>query len=170
MTKKPTKKKMGRPTRFTSELKLKAEKLSRRGFTDKEVAEFVNINEISITRWKHKHPDFSMSLKMWKESSNEKVKLSLFERACGYSHAEDKIFNDGGEPMIVPTIKHYPPDTTACIFWLKNRLPEEWRDRNETVFPGKDGEPQDIGMGNVEAAMRLHDLINKAVKAKKGEK
>lgn len=32
-----------------------------------------------------------------------------------------------------PLTKHYPPDTTACIFWLKNQKPKEWHDRTELV-------------------------------------
>lgn len=28
-------------------------------------------------------------------------------------------------------IEHYPPDTTAAIFWLKNRQPAKWRDKKE---------------------------------------
>jgi hypothetical protein len=32
------------------------------------------------------------------------------------------------KPVIVPYIQHVPPDVTACIFWLKNRDPEHWRD------------------------------------------
>ncbi len=63
----------------------------------------------------------------------------MYERATGYSHAEDKIFNDGGEPLIVPTTKHYPPDATSAIFWLKNRQPAKWRDKTEHGFTDKDG-------------------------------
>jgi len=33
--------------------------------------------------------------------------------------------------LIVPTVKHYPPDTTAAIFWLKNRQPAKWREKQE---------------------------------------
>ena len=44
----------------------------------------------------------------------------------GYEHPEDKIFLHEGKPVIVPTVKHYPPDTTACIFWMKTRL--GWKD------------------------------------------
>ena len=44
---------------------------------------------------------------------------------------EDKIFNNQGVELVVPTIKHYPPDTTAAIFWLKNRQKDNWRDKQE---------------------------------------
>lgn len=51
-------------------------------------------------------------------------------RSSSIGH-EDKIFQFQGEPIVVPTIKHYPPDTTAAIFWLKNRQPHLWRDKQE---------------------------------------
>jgi len=59
------------------------------------------------------------------------VVRSLFQRACGYSHPEDKIFQHEGNPVVVPTTKHYPPDATSAIFWLKNRDPANWRDKVE---------------------------------------
>lgn len=146
-SKKPTKKynytkKPGRPTKFTKEIKLKAEKLSRRGFTDKEVAEFVDVNETTIHRWKVKHTDFCQSLKMWKESSNENVQLSLYQRACGYSHAETKaqwvpeIGKKKGQWETLDMVKHYPPDTAACFIWLKNRDPENWKDKYDHNVSG----------------------------------
>ena len=125
----------GRPSKFTKENKAKAEKLSRRGFTDAEVSEILGINHSTFTRWKQKHKDFCITLKDWKESSDENVKRSLYERACGYSHPEDKIFCNNGEIIIQVTRKHYPPDPTSAIFWLKNRQPEKWRDKKD--FEGK---------------------------------
>ena len=58
------------------------------------------------------------------------VAEKLFRRATGYSHEAVKIVADAKtkEQHIVPYVEHYPPDTTACIFWLKNRRPEAWRD------------------------------------------
>jgi len=76
-------------------------------------------------------------LKRGKDKADTNVIESLYRRAIGYSHPEDKIFNNNGKALIVPTTKHYAPDTTAAIFWLKNRRPEEWRDRQEIT--GKDG-------------------------------
>lgn len=46
----------------------------------------------------------------------------------GYSYDAVKIFQHNGKPVKVPYVEHVPPDTTACIFWLKNRKPEAWRD------------------------------------------
>lgn len=63
----------------------------------------------------------------------------LFQRACGYSHPDVHISNYQGAITQTEITKHYAPDTTACIFWLKNRRPDLWRDRMEHT--GRDGGP-----------------------------
>jgi hypothetical protein len=127
----------GRPKEPISE-KVDFEQLTilcAKGFTDKEIAAFYKVDERTITRWK-KDEQFMSVLKEGKQLADEKVERSLFERATGYSHSEDKIFNDNGTPLIVPTTKFYPPDTTAAIFWLKNRKPQEWRDKQDIEHSG----------------------------------
>lgn len=119
---------VGRPSTYQDEYALQAEKLCRLGATDVQLADFFGVVEKTINNWKRDHPEFLQSLKDGKEEADNKVTKSLFARANGYEHAEDKIFNNNGVPLVVPTIKHYAPDTTACIFWLKNRRPELWRD------------------------------------------
>jgi len=127
---------MGRPSSLKPEMIQQAEKLCKLGATDADMADFFGVSEMTINNWKKAHPQFSLALKNGKAIADEQVERSLYDRACGYSHPEDKIFNNNGEEMIVPTTKHYPPDTTACIFWLKNRKPEEWRDRRELGVDG----------------------------------
>ncbi len=101
------------------------------GATDKDLARFFEVDEATINRWKIKYDVFCESLKDGREIADAYIGESLYQRAKGYSHKEDKIFNNNGEPLIVPTIKHYPPDPTAIIFWLKNRQPGKWRDKRE---------------------------------------
>lgn len=125
---------LGRPTKYKDIDLKQVEALAKKGWTDSEMASFFEVHEATWYRWKHKHPDFCESLKNWKEFADDIVERSLFERATGYAHPEDKIFMHEGEETVVPTVKHYPPDTTAMIFWLKNRKPEQWRDRQERVI------------------------------------
>ena len=122
---------MGRPTKFKEEHMDKIKKMAICGMTDIEMAELLGVTDRTFNNWKEKHPEFFQSLKDWKLKADENVKRSLYERACGYEHEEDKIFNANGKPMVVPTVKKYPPDPTAAIFWLKNRQPKEWRDKQE---------------------------------------
>lgn len=129
---------MGRPTDYKVEFNEQAYKLCLLGSTDADMADFFNVAESTINAWKLKHPDFSESIKKGKVSADANVASRLYKRAIGYEHDDEKIFNDNGNPLVVPTTKHVQPDTTAAIFWLKNRQPARWRDKQEldvTVSP-----------------------------------
>ena len=126
----------GRPANYKKEYDEQAYKLCLLGATDKEMADFFNVKEQTINNWKKNHPSFFESIKRGKIVADANVAKSLYNRALGYYHPEDKIFNDNGEPIIVPTVKHYPPDPTAAIFWLKNRKPAEWREKRDVQVEG----------------------------------
>lgn len=126
-----TKNKTGRPSKYQTEYAEQAYKLCLLSATDTDLADFFDISESTLNNWKLVHPEFVEALKNGKSVADANVVERLYQRAMGYSHPEDKIFNNNGVALIVPTIKHYPPDTTAAIFWLKNRQPGEWRDRQE---------------------------------------
>jgi hypothetical protein len=121
----------GRPTKYKKEFSEQAYKLCLLGLNDKELSAYFEISESTLNKWKIDHEDFSESLKAGKDIADGNVAVSFYKRAIGYEHPEDKIFNNNGAPMIVPTIKHYPPDTSAAMSWLKNRQPEKWRDKTE---------------------------------------
>lgn len=125
---------MARPTKYKEDYADKAEKLYAKGFTDVELADFFGVTEKTINNWKLQFPEFLQSLKSGKEIADSKVERSLFQRATGYSHPDIHISNFQGKVTTTPIIKHYPPDVTAQIFWLKNRKPDEWADRNITKF------------------------------------
>ena len=131
----------GRPTRYKAEYAEQAEKLCRLGLIDKELAEFFSVDVATIDRWKKSHPEFCGSLKRGKSPADAEVADRLYQRALGYSHPEDKILQNNGIPVIVPTVKHYAPDTLACIYWLKNRRPDLWRDKVNLEHTGPNGGP-----------------------------
>lgn len=131
----------GRPTLFKPEYVEQARKLALLGATDREIAEFFNVAESTLNNWKLKHPEFVESLKSGKEAADERVERSLFHRAIGYKHDAVKMFQAGGAVITEQYVEHYPPDTTAAIFWLKNRRPKEWRDRHQQELSGPDGGP-----------------------------
>mgnify|MGYP000942201610 FL=1 len=122
---------IGRPTLFRDEFVEQARKLALLGATDREVADFFDVSERTVNDWKLRHPEFLQSLKSGKEAADERVERSLYHRALGYSHDSVKMFQAGGAVISEPYDEHYPPDTTAAIFWLKNRWPKEWRDKTE---------------------------------------
>lgn len=121
----------GRPSKFKPEFIRQAKLLANKAFTDAEVAEFFEVPRQTLYRWLSERPDFRDALKLGKEESDNRVERSLFERAVGYRHPDTHISNYQGVITLTPFEKHYPPDSTACIFWLKNRRPETWRDKPE---------------------------------------
>lgn len=135
----------GRPSKYKPEFVEQARKMcALLGATDRELAEFFEVSEATLNTWKIEHPEFLEALKSGKESADARVEKSLYQRAIGYSHPEDDIrtvaIGDGmSEITITPTVKHYPPDTTACIFWLKNRRKDQWRDKQEIEHSGDVG-------------------------------
>lgn len=140
----------GRPTDYREEYNLQVEKLCKLGATDAEIADFFEVGESTINNWKLAHPEFLESIKKGKKIADAEIADSLFQRAKGYSHKAVKIFPSGGEtedeqgnkikgPLIVPYIEHYPPDTVAAIFWLKNRQKDKWRDKQEVDVRAPEG-------------------------------
>lgn len=124
---------VGRPTLYRDFYPEQARKLCLLGATDVELAGFFDVDEATVHRWKLEYPQFCESIKEGKEIADATVASKLYHRATGYSHTSVKIFanpNTGVE-QIVPYEEHYPPETTACIFWLKNRQKEKWRDKQE---------------------------------------
>lgn len=113
-------------------------KLARMGWTDAQMADFFGVAEATWYRWKAEDDQFSEALKDWKVEADARVERTLYERALGYSHPDVHISNYQGEITVTPITKHYPPDTTAAIFWLKNRRPAEWRDKQEVQHDATD--------------------------------
>lgn len=134
----------GRPSSFKDEYTVQAFKLGLLGATDAEVASFFEVDVATLNRWKKKHPEFCASLKRGKDDADSRVAQSLFRRALGYSHPAVKILtvsngnNQGSSVEEVPYIERYPPDTVACIFWLKNRQRDKWRDKQPDEEQGQD--------------------------------
>ena len=121
----------GRKTKYKQEYDELAFNYCLLGAKDTQLAEFFNVTEQTINNWKKDHPSFFESIKKGKQDADAEVANSLFHRAKGYSHPEVKVFNNQGEIVTHDTLKHYPPDPTSAIFWLKNRQPKLWRDKQE---------------------------------------
>lgn len=111
----------------------RAYKLCLLGLTDVQVALCFDVNADTLNEWKHKYPEFDGALKRGREQADQAVAHSLFQRAIGYRHRSVKIFNNEGVPLIVPFTEYFPPDVTACIFWLKNRHRDKWTDKGQEI-------------------------------------
>ena len=130
------------------------------------MAEFFKVSEQTLNSWKHKHPRFLESLKRGKALADARVAESLFRRATGYSHPAVKIFQHNGKTIEHHFTEQYPPDTTAAIFWLKNRQPEAWREKSH--FAHTEGavvqKPlEELTIEEIDAELRRHGIVGKPV-------
>jgi Homeodomain-like domain-containing protein len=147
----------GRPSDYSPKFCQQALEMCERGATDMELAEAFGVSARTIYRWQAQHPEFCQALKGGKEAADERVERSLYHKAVGYTFDAVKIMQYEGEPVIVPYQEHVPPDTTAAIFWLKNRRAEAWRDKTEvhhkhTIEKMSDDELERIAAAGSEGA------------------
>lgn len=122
----------GRPTEFREDYCVQVEKLCKLGATDEQIAEFFDVSVQTIYNWKSKHPEFVEAIKNGKVIADMQVSNSLFKKATGYVIETEKVVGKGDNKQVLKVNVAIEPDTTAAIFWLKNRQPEYWRDRTET--------------------------------------
>lgn len=121
---------------LTPEGLLKIEGWARDGLIDEQIAKNIGIRAGTLYEWKNRFPEFSEALKRGKEVVDREVENALLKRALGYEYTETtreavQDPNSGEIKMQVTkkVTKQVVPDTTAQIFWLKNRKPDKWRDK-----------------------------------------
>ncbi len=119
---------VGRPSIWDDKFVDVAKAMAKLGAIDMDIANALGCNIRTLHRWKIEHPEFAEALQVGKEQADVIVEQSLFRRATGYTFDSEKIVTAGGVVQRVETMEHVPPDTTAAIFWLKNRKGEDWRD------------------------------------------
>lgn len=130
---------MARPTKFKKDFIGQAQKLCKLGATDMEMADFFEVEVRTLYRWKAENEEFCQALKAGKDEADDRVERSLYARANGYEHDEVDIRVVDHAIVQTPIRKYYAPDTTAAIFWLKNRRPKEWREMKAMELTGSDG-------------------------------
>lgn len=102
---------------------------ARDGLTDEQIAKNIGINRTTLYDWKKKEINIADALKKGKEIIDFEVENALLKRALGYEY-EEETYENG--ILTKKVKKQVAPDTTAQIFWLKNRKPNNWKDRVET--------------------------------------
>ena len=112
----------------------------RDGLTNEDVAHNIGISTPTLYEWLRKYPSLASASKITREVADLRVENALYKRARGYDYSEEiwerRTNKESGETELVLVKrfdKHMPPDTTAQIFWLKNRKPDEWRDKREVA-------------------------------------
>lgn len=145
---------MSRRTAFKPEYVDQAKRLaSVLGATDVEIAAFFGVTDRTVYRWKLEFPAFAKALTVGKAPANRRVERSLYLRAVGYSHEAEELFCKDGVVTRVKTVKHYPPDTAACIFYLCNRDKENWKQKNQVDHTSSDGTMTPKGLNDFYAGL-----------------
>lgn len=112
---------------------IRIEAWARDGLTDEQISKNMGIAYSTLRVWRDKYPPISAALKRGKEVVDFEVENQLLKRALGYNYDEVKTVQKmvDGKKHVEKTVitKHVIPDTTAQIFWLKNRKPDVWMDR-----------------------------------------
>jgi transcriptional regulator with XRE-family HTH domain len=106
----------GRPSEYDPDLVPQIVEMANSGLTDLEIAEEIGFSRTTLWRWRQVHPELCNALKEAKGIADARVEQSLYAKALG-------------------------GDTTACIFWLKNRKSQEWRDKTDVTHSGDPDNP-----------------------------
>lgn len=137
------KKEVGRPTLYRQEMCNDVEQWAKMGIVNHEIAKRLNISEATLYEWKDKYIEFSESFKKGNDYRHQNVINALYKRAMGYQYDEitqERIVPDAGENGKQPetelvvtkrVTKQQAPDVAAAIFYLINRVPEEWRNKTD---------------------------------------
>jgi hypothetical protein len=131
----------GRPSSFKPEYTEQVEKLCKLGTTDRDLCLFFSISHQTVENWKKTYPEFFLALMRGKQEADLNVAGALYNNATGYDYYEEravklretsyvngKVSSVREHVDVVRIKRHQPADTTAQIFWLKNRRPDLWRD------------------------------------------
>lgn len=132
--------------------------LARRGLTMKEIAQELTVSQATLFNWMNDDPEFKEAIKQGKSLADACVEDSLYNRAMGMKVHETKTItttdkNGVKHTRVEESDKELPPDVTACLFWLKNRRPNEWRD-NPVI---------DVDEKTLEAVAKILGGVNSAI-------
>jgi len=116
-----------------------AEKYAKMGLVDTQIAKKLGISHQTMNQYKNKYPDFLASLKRGKTVPDDEVENALLKSAKGYEfgYLEEELDAKGKVVKQKRGVTHVKPNTTAQIFWLKNRRPDKWRDKQDVDMTGE---------------------------------
>lgn len=135
------------------------------GMTLREIAEFVGISYPTLATWQSKHPEFAEAIRLGKDAPNERVRAALYQSALGYYVTIKKgAINKQGELVEWEETQYIKPEMTAQVFYLKNRLPNEFNDRNGN----SDNSLTD--MSDAELAKAVREKAKKLIVSKAADK
>lgn len=141
--KRVARKRTGRPSKYLPIFAEQAKLLCERGATDAELADFFRVSINTVRAWQVVHCEFLQAVRIGKESGDDRVERSLYQRAVGYTFDTVTIFAPTvtRAAAVIEHREHCPPDVGAQKLWLTNRRREQWKERHDHELGGKDGKP-----------------------------
>lgn len=128
---------------------------ARDGLTMEQIAYNMNINKTTLYKWQKKSDNLINALKVSRDSADRQVENALFKNAIGFHYTEEQLTDDGA---VVEVKKYSKPNTTAQIFWLKNRKPDEWREKQNVEHEGTVNQNMNISKLTDEELRKLADI------------
>lgn len=128
---------MARPSKYESHVKPKLlliEAWARDGLTMEQIADNLGVGVANFYKYQNENEELKEALKNGREVIDVMVENALLKAALGYDYREEELNKITGEPIELRKVAH--PNTTALIFWLKNRKPAQWRDKQELEHLG----------------------------------
>lgn len=132
----------GQPSKYRPGYDVMVQKLRLMGGSYKTIADFFLVSEDTLVEWRKQFPEFDEAWRLAGDYADGLVSHALYRKALGYEHEAVKIFADTktGEVIEVPYTQRHAPDTAAATFWLTNRQPHLWKNRQDTKLTGPNGE------------------------------
>lgn len=128
---------------------------ARDGLTMEQIAYNMNINKTTLYKWQKKSDNLTNALKVSRDSADRQVENALFKNAIGFHYTEEQLTDDG---EVVEVQKYSKPNTTAQIFWLKNRKPDEWREKQNIEHNGNVNSKIDLSTLSQDDLVKLANM------------
>lgn len=130
---------MGRPTKYDSTILKRVKEWAKKGLSDAQIAQNLDVSRSTLSDWKNRFPDFLDVITKGKDIADRNVVNSVYKAAqfseVTEEHTHIKKDANGKEIKEIRRVKKIiPPNPALAIFWLKNRLPDDWRDRREDLI------------------------------------
>jgi hypothetical protein len=142
----------GRPTVYKPEYAETARVSCILGATNEALAEQFEVSRSTVDRWIAAIPDFRDAVRQGREAADGAVVCALYARATGMEQKMTKVFCHNGQPVTVNYTVELPPDVRACMFWLRNRLPRQWRENRPLADAGADWDFSELAESSRRAA------------------
>ena len=109
---------------------------ARDGAIERDIAKKLGVSESTFSGYKHAHQELMETLTVNKEVADARVESALYKRAIGYEYTETCTEDGPDGVKIKTTVKQVAPDVTAQIYWLNNRRPDRWRNKQDISIEG----------------------------------